>query len=140
MYNYGVWDVKRSCANTCMAFSSRESQSAPMLATVMPRFLHSENKYSHRFNTRSAMNLLFVPIQAKQKAGTPLQKGCAMYTNVYLATSATRKFSSIDSKETAIKASLRGSSFSFHGNTNPTSMSVSLSYSTQEMTHVASSL
>ena len=135
----GFWEEVRSCKDTCIAFSSRESPSAPKLITAIPRFLHSLKIYFHLCNTHSAVNLLLVPIQDKQKAGTPSHSGCAMYTNAYLATAATEKASCIASKETATKVSASGSPFLSHGSTNPTSLFVSLSYSTLAIRRVASS-
>ena len=62
-----------------------------------------------------------------------------MYTNAYLATSTTSKACSVASKDTAIMLSLSGNPLSSQDSTNPTSLLVSLSYSTLEIRRVASS-
>ena len=64
-------------AEVCIALSSQESPSAPKLSTTTSCFLHSDKMYVQRFRINSVENLLSVPVHARQKAGTPSQRGCA---------------------------------------------------------------
>ena len=80
-----------------------------------------------------------MPIQARQNGGTPLVKGCTIYTKAYFAKLAFLKYFSIVSKDVAINESQIGSPAPSHGNTKPTNLSDSESYSILDMTRVASS-
>lgn len=81
-------------------------------------------------------NLLSVPKQARQNAGTFLAKGCAIYT---YALALFENMLSMPSKERARKESISGNPLVFKGKTKPIQWLVLVSYSTRDTIRVASS-
>ena len=73
-----------NCNDTCMAFSSLESPSAPKDRTTIPLF-YTLYMYFHLLSIMFAENLLSVPTHAKQNAGTLSLSDCAIYTKAYFA-------------------------------------------------------
>ena len=63
-----------------IAFKSLESPSAAKLMTLTPLRESLLLMYCQRCSTSSAVNLLSLPIQARQNGGTPSLRGCTMYT------------------------------------------------------------
>ena len=119
-----------------MAFKALVSPSAPKLTTVIPWTLHCKYICFHRLRTSTALKLLFVPTQARQKAGTCFERAWAIYTYANLAISLSLNILSIAENEVAINELQSDRPLVSHGSTNPTIMSVSLSYSALAITLV----
>ena len=81
-------------------------------------------------------------MQARQKGGTPLVRGCTTYTKAYLAKLALSKYPSIVSNDVAKVSNddepqIGYPSSHMYSSTKPTDLSVSKSYSILEITLVA---
>ena len=95
--------------------------------------------YFQQDKTVCALNLLSEPKHPKQKDGLTQSSGLTMYTYAYLAIVHLENVSPIASYDDAKYESMIRSPCSLTGKTNPTHLSVCASYSTREITRVASS-
>jgi len=74
-----ILEEEVSGADNCIALSCLAAPSTAKYVTEIPSFSHSWNIFFQRFKRRSEVSLLFVPKQAKENAGTPSVRGCAIY-------------------------------------------------------------
>ena len=111
--------VQNKLTHDLMAFIKRESPSLSALKIMIPRFQRFLSMCCHLSSTSFAVNLLFIPKQARQFEGTKSQRGWAISVFSFLMI---REHFSISSKFIAKNESTLSRPNSLKGSTKRTQL------------------